>query len=78
LPLSIWFVYNLITRLLASDAGVVGAWLGSPLVALAMVALVIALFAHARLGVQVIIEDYVHCQCKKIALLVLTNAAILI
>lgn len=78
IPLSIWFIVSLVTRLLAADRGVVGAWLGTPFVALAMAALVIALFAHARLGIQVIIEDYVHAKGKKIAALLLNNVAMLV
>lgn len=78
LPLSVWFIYSFVTRLLSADRGVIGAWLGNPWVALAMVALIIALFVHARLGIQVIIEDYVHTPAKKITLLLLNNAAILI
>ncbi|MFM9890297.1 MAG: succinate dehydrogenase, hydrophobic membrane anchor protein [Rickettsiales bacterium] len=78
IPLSIWFLVTLVTKLIGADRGMVGAWLGNPFVALAMAALVIALFVHARLGIQVIIEDYVHSESKKIATLLLNNVAMLV
>ena len=36
------------------------AWLKSPFVALSMLLLLLALFTHLALGLQVVIEDYVH------------------
>jgi succinate dehydrogenase / fumarate reductase membrane anchor subunit len=40
------------------------AWLRTPFSALMMVLLLIALFRHAALGLQVIVEDYVHSAAK--------------
>ena len=57
-PLLIWFVAGIAAHAGASHAEV-AAWLGSPLVAAAMVLLIVAGFWHAALGVQVVIEDYV-------------------
>ncbi len=76
-PLSIWFVTALVTRLLSPQAFVVAQWLRNPLTALALGALVFALFMHARLGIQTIIEDYVKCEVRKIALLLLLNTVTL-
>ena len=45
-------------------------WLGSPGVAITLLVLLSALFYHARLGLQVVIEDYVHCACKKTVLII--------
>ena len=40
-------------------------WLRSPLTATAVVLFLAAGFHHAAAGLQVIIEDYIHCECLK-------------
>ncbi len=78
IPLSVWFIIQLVTHLIGADAAAISAWLKNPLVAMALLIFVVSMFTHARLGVQVIIEDYVHCETKKIALLLFTNATVLV
>ena len=73
-PLSLWFVAALIAHLGADYASMV-AWLRSPLAAVAMILLVIASFVHMALGLQVVIEDYVHHEATKVASLVLVKLA---
>lgn len=68
-PLSLWFVAALIAHLGADRAAAI-AWLRSPLPAIAMLLLIVALFWHMALGVQVVIEDYVGHEAAKIAALV--------
>ncbi len=58
IPLSLWFVYSLARYPLADYATMV-LWIKSPLVAVALVLFFAAMFYHAALGVQVVIEDYV-------------------
>ena len=77
IPLAMWFVVTLISKLIGADRAVVSDWVQQPLVALALASLLVAMFVHARLGIQVIIEDYVQHEGKKIALLLLTNALII-
>ena len=50
-------------------------WIARPLAALAFALLVISVFWHARLGLTVLIEDYVHEGANKVAALVLLNIA---
>jgi succinate dehydrogenase / fumarate reductase membrane anchor subunit len=50
-------------------------WLVRPVPATAMALLVISLFWHARLGLQVVVEDYVHTDANKFACLAALNLA---
>ena len=51
----------------------VTAWLAQPVPAILMVLLIVATFHHAQLGLQVVIEDYVHQQGMRVASLVLVK-----
>jgi len=57
-PLSIWLLVFLNKAVNAPYAETTG-WLASPVNAVALIAWVLAVFYHAALGVQVVIEDYV-------------------
>lgn len=67
-PLTLWFMASIIARF-DSDHGAFTAWLSSPLPALLMILLLVALFHHTALGMQVVIEDYVHSKAKLPAVL---------
>lgn len=58
-PLTLWFVASVLAHA-CSDYTVFTAWLRTPLATSGMIMLLIALFHHAALGLQVVIEDYVH------------------
>ncbi|MDY0881732.1 succinate dehydrogenase, hydrophobic membrane anchor protein [Dongia soli] len=74
IPLSLWFVGSLVF-LTDTDHATAVAWLGSPVTLGLMVLFLGAMFYHAALGLQVVIEDYVSNHgCRK-ALIVLTNFA---
>jgi succinate dehydrogenase / fumarate reductase membrane anchor subunit len=72
IPLLLWFVISMI-GLTGAARGAVLAWLHRPLPAIITVLLLIAAFHHMALGVQVVIEDYVHTEWSKITLLVLNK-----
>jgi succinate dehydrogenase / fumarate reductase membrane anchor subunit len=67
--LVLWFMFSAMA-LSGSGYEQVRAWLASPLTASLMVLLIISTFYHARLGLQVVVEDYVHHEGLKIASLV--------
>ncbi|MEO7207592.1 MAG: succinate dehydrogenase, hydrophobic membrane anchor protein [Steroidobacteraceae bacterium] len=62
-PLTVWFAASIIAHV-NSDYVTFIAWLGAPLTTVMMVLLLIALFYHTALGLQVVIEDYVHGAAK--------------
>ncbi|MBW7850120.1 MAG: succinate dehydrogenase, hydrophobic membrane anchor protein [Rhodospirillales bacterium] len=73
-PLSLWFVISVIA-LLGADHARFQAWLATPGNTAMMVLLIIATFHHAQLGVQVVIEDYVHDEAIKTASLIALKLA---
>ena len=62
-PLTLWFVASIIVHT-GSDYATFIIWLGTPLASILMILLLIALFYHTALGLQVVIEDYVHSGAK--------------
>ena len=66
-PLTLWFVASIIAHT-GSDYAAFIAWLRTPLATIFMILLLIALFYHTALGLQVVIEDYVHSEFKFAAL----------
>lgn len=73
-PLALWFVYALATLPLA-DHAVVSGWIASGWHPLALGLLVVTLAWHSQLGIQVVLEDYVHARrLQSLALLASTLA----
>ena len=73
-PLTIWFVASVVALAGAEYAQVVN-WLRSPVVAISMMLLVGVTLHHAQAGLQVVIEDYVHDESGKLALILAVKAA---
>jgi succinate dehydrogenase / fumarate reductase, membrane anchor subunit len=67
------FLVWLIASLIGADHATVKARLAQPVIALAMLALIISGTLHMRLGMQTIIEDYVHGEGAKIVCLILNT-----
>jgi len=81
IPLSIWFAWAVLGLAGASEPQVLGfltrsvdAPFAIPLNALLMGAFVVILLYHMTLGLQVVIDDYVHGEGAKILLLLLVRA----
>ena len=64
-PLILAFIFILISVQGESHASVV-ATLSSPLVAIIMLGVILSAIIHMRIGMQVIIEDYIHGEGLKI------------
>ena len=69
------FLATTFALLPAYDFASVSSWLAKPLPATALALLVVSVFWHARLGLQVLAEDYVHTPGNKFAVLALLNIA---
>ena len=67
-----WFFVSLL-RLPLGDHAALHRWASNPTVALGLILLVVSVFWHFRLGLQVMIEDYVHGEAAKLLSLVILN-----
>jgi len=72
IPLTAWFAIALLGKSLHSWEAMRG-WLGQPWVAVFTILLGVTLAWHSWLGVQVVIEDYVHAKGAKTTLLLLST-----
>jgi succinate dehydrogenase / fumarate reductase membrane anchor subunit len=72
IPLSLWFVISVI-GLAGIDYAGFQAWMAKPLNASLMVLTVLMVIYHAQLGIQMVIEDYVHAAGPKLVSLVGTK-----
>jgi succinate dehydrogenase / fumarate reductase membrane anchor subunit len=73
IPLTLWFIFSVIHLAGASHQMVID-WLSAPLTLGLMLALILATFHHLQLGVQVVIEDYVHDERVKIGAVLAVKA----
>jgi succinate dehydrogenase / fumarate reductase membrane anchor subunit len=71
-PLSIWFVAGVVALAGAPQAEA-AAWIARPFNATLMILTLGLTFHHAQLGLQVVIEDYVHAEGAKLALLIVVK-----
>jgi succinate dehydrogenase / fumarate reductase membrane anchor subunit len=76
LLLFVWLAVSLL-RLPDLAYGTVTAWLAGPLAAVPMLLLIVATFWHLKLGLQVVIEDYVHEEGNKFLAILLLNFAVI-
>jgi succinate dehydrogenase / fumarate reductase membrane anchor subunit len=74
-PLGLWFVVSMV-GLSGASYEEVRAWLSGQFNATLMILLVVAAFWHAKLGLEVVIQDYVHGRLAKPASLFAVNALV--
>ncbi len=68
IPLSLWFVISVMIHVHA-DYVTALIWLHSPVVSVLSVLLLATVFYHAYLGLQMVIEDYLHDEWLKVSAL---------
>ncbi len=76
LVLMLWLITSFIILPDMSHA-TVSEYLSQPLAATAMALLIVSVFWHARLGLQVLVEDYIHQAGSKFAAIAALNLATL-
>ncbi len=72
IPLVLWFVISLLS-ISRVDYAAFQHWMSHPVNAGLMIALLAVLFYHANLGMQVIYEDYVRPESKKLIAILATQ-----
>lgn len=68
MPLTIWFAASIVVHT-GNDYSTFIAWLRTPISTILTVLLLTGLFHHTALGLQVVIEDYIHSGMKIPALI---------
>ncbi len=71
LVVMLWLIVS-IARLPAYDHATIAMWLGSAWAAIPMLLLIVSVFYHFRLGLQIVIEDYSHAEIR-VVLMILLN-----
>ena len=77
IPLTIWFVVAMISAT-GNDYNNAQQFIGNPINAILFILLIVATFHHAQLGLQVVIEDYVHNKAMEIGLLIITKGTVIV
>lgn len=72
IPLGLWFAISLL-RLPNGDYSAVRSWLAEPLNSILMILLIVSVLHHSQLGIQVVVEDYVHNEQVKVLVLALSK-----
>ena len=73
-PLSLWFVFSAAQLQVLSFAGVKH-WVAAPSVTVMLALFIATLFYHSMLGIQVVVEDYVTGEGRKLVTLLLLKFA---
>lgn len=76
IPLTVWVAF-VVAGLVGKDYATVTAWFDQPFHAVMLVLFVFFVVYHASLGLQVVIEDYVHTPALRIASLIAIKLALI-
>lgn len=72
LVLGLWLLFSLVT-MQDYQFETIATWASSPIPALGLMLFVISTFWHARLGLQVVVEDYLTEEANKVGGMILLN-----
>ncbi len=72
LVLLVWLAVSLV-RMPGLDHATLTQWLAAPLAAVPMLLLIVSVFWHLKMGLQVVVEDYVHTDGPKLFWITLIN-----
>ena len=73
LPLTLWIMSSIV-MMTSTNHEIITLWIQSPINSFFLIVFIITLFFHAQLGVQMVIEDYVHTEWQKFSCLVLVKS----
>ncbi len=71
IPLILWLGFSLVA--LPVEHATLVAWIQQPIATVGLVLLVIVTFYHAKLGLQIVIEDYVSSHSRRMVTLLISN-----
>jgi succinate dehydrogenase / fumarate reductase membrane anchor subunit len=72
-PLTLWFIYSVLA-LLGAPRAAVAAWASHTVNATLLIALVVITFQHMAMGLQVVMEDYIHNEKPRVLYVLLMKA----
>jgi succinate dehydrogenase / fumarate reductase membrane anchor subunit len=75
IPLTLWFVFSVLS-LAGHPQPDIAHWISHPLVATLLIALILASFHHTQLGLQVVMDDYIHEEGPRIIWLLVMKAVV--
>lgn len=74
IPLTLWFVFS-VAQLAGGDYNAVKWWVSAPSVTVMLVLFLGTALYHSALGLQVVIEDYIGSEARKLTVLILVKFA---
>jgi succinate dehydrogenase / fumarate reductase membrane anchor subunit len=77
IPLTLWFVYSVVQMSGASHTEFT-VWVGTQGNPVLLILLIICMFHHGQLGLQVVVEDYIPSESTKMTLLIAIKFAAII
>jgi succinate dehydrogenase / fumarate reductase membrane anchor subunit len=75
-PLSLWFLVAIVGT--GGGYAEVITWMRSPITTVGLLCLIAALYYHAQLGLQVVLEDYLHGETLKIGSILLMKLCMIL